>query len=402
MRRRSRLVGIVFVVVVGLLATAIGVTATGLAVMSDEHTPGVAVTNSTNYLSPTAENTTRQVYETATIDVAAAVAADAERLDGEQRRLTIDNRLRNAENTTEVARTMVRKMESEVSALDERQRQLFEAFSAGTITSPELVRELAQLEVEANQYRELTEFMRNQARIPSGSSLSLRYRNLVSETPLLPSPLSERLEDAVTGNAEPTTLYIQSADDALVLATANESEYRRQATLRNQRDRGATDQFRAGDLPAPQAAFERAQELYPWTAGDVLAPNVQGYGNSPVYQFSANHSHGELHTYLDGGTTYPFHENQQKEPGSVPISETITNTENDLRLIVQSTAPTGPMLINLIGTGTDAPSEVTLRINGHSIGTVTVGEELWTVQPLGEFAVSAVAGGNETVSVTAP
>jgi len=402
MRRRSRLVGILLVVVVGIAATAVGVSATVPAVMSDEHTPGITATNSTNYLSPSAENTTRQVYETADIDVAGAVAADGERLEGEQQRFIVDQRLTNAGNTTDVARETLTKIESSVSRLDERQRQLFEQFSAGELTNEMLVRELARLEVEAAQYRELITFTQSQARIPSDTSLSRRYGNLASETALLPNPLSKRIERVITGNAEPVTVYFQSADDALIFSTANGSEFLRQATVRANRDRAAVDQFKAGDLPAPQAAFERARELYPWTADDVLAPNVQGYGNSSVYLFSANHSHGELDTYLDGRTTYPFHEIQKKEPGSVPISSTTTNTENDLRLIVQSTAPTGPMLINLVGTGSDTPSEVTLTINGHSIGTVEVGEELWTIQPVGEFQVSALADGNTTVSVTVP
>lgn len=401
MRRRSRLVVIVFVVLVGIAATAVGVAATGPSVLSDEHTPGIEVTNSTNYLSPSAENTTRQVYETVHVDVAGAVATDGERLEGEQRRLLIDEQLTQA-NTTEVAREIIQEIETGVTQLDERQRQLFEQFSDGEITNEVLMRELARLEATATQYRELSRFTQNQARIPSDTSLSLRYRNLASETTLLPSHLSKRIQRVIAGNTEPTTVYIQSTADALVLATAKESEYLRQATDRSLRDPTATDQFKQSDLPAPQAAFERAKALYPWTADDVLTPNVQGYGDSSVYLFTANHSHGELNTYIDGRTNYPFHENQKKKPGSVPISSTTTNTENDLRLIVQSTAPTGPMLINLVGTGSDAPSEVTLTINGNEIGTVTVGEELWTVQPVGEFQVTAHAGGNETASVTVP
>jgi hypothetical protein len=402
MRRRSRLGAIVFVVVVGIAATAVGVSATVPSVMTDEHTPGISVTNSTNYLSPSTENTTRQVYERADVDVAGAIAVDAERLEGEHRRMILDTQLSTGGNTTDIARDTVAEIEAKVSELDQRQNQLFEQFSAGEISNERLVRELAQLEVTADQYRELSRFARTQSRIPDDTSLSRRYRNLASETPLLSSPLSERIEGVITGTADPLTVYFQSADDALVMATANGSKYLRQATVRTNRDRTATDRFRASDLPAPQAAFERANELYPWTANDVLAPNVQGYGNSSVYLFSANHSHGELNTYLDGKTQAPFHENQRKDPGSVPISSTTTNTENDLRLIVQSTAATGPMLINLVGTGSDAPSEVTLTINGHPIGTVAVGEELWTVQPLGEFQVTALTDGNATVSVTVP
>lgn len=401
MRRRSRLVAIVFVFVVGIAATVVGVSATVPSVMTDEHAPGISVTNSTNYLSPSTENITRQVYERADVDVAGAIAADAERLEGEHRRMILDTKLTSG-NTTDVARDTLVEIETRLSELDQRQERLFEQFSTGELSNERLVRELARLEVTATQYRELSTFAQNQARIPSDTSLSHRYRNLASETTLLSSPLSDRIERVVTGNAEPLTVYFQSADDALVMATANESAYYRQATVRSNRDRTATDLFRASGLPAPQAAFERANELYPWTAADVLAPNVQGYGNSSVYLFSANHSHGELNTYLDGSTQAPFHENQRKEPGSVPISLTTTNTENDLRLIVQSTAPTGPMLINLIGTGSEAPSEVTFTINGDSIGTVEVGEELWTVQPVGEFQVTARTDGNATVSVTVP
>lgn len=405
MSRRVRLVVIVLLVAaVGTVVAAVGVAATETLTVptTQDDSQTIQVSNSTNYLSPAAENVTKQGYQTAGVDVAGAIAADRERLEGDHHRLSLDERLANATDTTTVARETLREIQADIATLDETQRQLFMDYSAGDISNETLFREVARLSVAAEQYRELAAHAQGQSRIPEDSPLSTQYANLAAETVLLSQPIAERIESAVSGTADSVTVYVQSADEGLVLATVRADRYFRQATLHNNRDPEAVDMFVEDELPAPQAASERAKELYPWASQGFLSPPISGFGNSSVYLFNASHSHGSLQAYIDGGTTDAFHESQVKEPGSVPVSGTFTNTSNDLRVIVQSTAPTGPMLVSIVGTTGDAPSEVEIRINGHSVGRLGVGEQLWTVQPVGGFDIVVTAPTNETVSVTVP
>jgi len=171
--------------------------------------------------------------------------------------------------------------------------------------------------------------------------------------------------------------------------------------LRAERDPGGDDQFAAEnpDVPA-QPAFSRGVQLYSWAEGSNA--DSRGFRGTSIYVFRANHSHGTLFSYLDGGTTNPFHEYQFKRSAAVPVTETETNTSQSLRLNVQYTDPTGPMLVSLIGSGGAVPPSTTVTVDGQRVGRITGGGQLWTVQPIGTFSVTVTTEAGESVSVTVP
>jgi len=399
MSRSSRTRVGVFVAVSVLFLVAGAVMAADTLAVSEHQSPEmIEVENSSNYLSPPAENVTRQQYETADLDVSGAIAADAARLQGDKERNRVEYELTRAAEPAEVAEELIAPIEHDVARLETKQRHLVQNHSAGDISDGTFVREVVRHEATAQQYRSIAEHVREEVALPD--ALGTRYGNLRGEIPLLPAPLSEQLDRATTGEVDPTQVYIQSSPNSFVLGTVVDETYVRQAVLFDQRDRAADDQFVLDSRAAPEAAFSRGASLYPWANNDNFGPNIQGFGTSSVYLFSSSHSHGELRSYLDGGTTNPFYEYQQKNALSVPVTQFTQDTNNGLRLTVESTAPTGPMRIQVLGTGDTELSDIDVSINGQTLVRIDDGEDFWTIQPVGTFEVTATTPEGESVTVT--
>jgi hypothetical protein len=349
----------------------------------------ISATNSTNYVVPDRANVTRESYAEADLDLATVIAADTERIKGQYN----DHYYRwIQESRSEVAArtTIADQIDERVQRLENQQHQLFDEYSNGKLSTGTLLRELAQLEVAAQNHRaNIDQFFENGA--------SETPSRLLVEMSMLRNPVSEHLVDALSTRRESVSVYVVSAPDSLVAATVVEDTYFRQATLRGQRDPAGSDQFAEGDQGRAQAAGSRAQSLY-----SNQVDTARGFTGTHLYEFSINHSHGELVGYLDGSTTNPVHEYQYKRPVVSVPAETTSNTGDSFRLNVQYTDSTGPMAVTLLGTGSDVPPTVDITVDGEFVGSIGRSSQLWTIQPLGSFTVTAVTDDGESVSVTVP
>lgn len=356
----------------------------------------IDVDNSSNYLSPRADNVTQRDYEAASLDVAGAVQGDALRLQGEHRTHSLQERFESSGNTTVVATQTVRMLERDVRELEQQKRQLYRDYSEGNIETSALFREVVRLGVTADQYRKMTNTVQN--RISSSKPVTTRYKNLKGELAMMPSPLASHLEAGLTTGGQ-TPLYVQGGNESLVLATVEGDTFLRQAMLLSERDRTALEQFGDGERSEADDAFARAESLYPWTISDSSQPEIRGFGNSSVYRLRASHSHGELQTYIDGGTTNPFFELQEKNPFSVPVTDFTQTTDEGLRLDIQLTNPTGPMRIEVIETGDLDANNITVSIGDDQVTTISSGDDFYTIQPMGTFEVTAKTDTGEEVSI---
>jgi len=349
----------------------------------------ISATNSTNYVVPDRANVTRQEYEQVDLDIASVVAADTERIKGRYDELYYQ--WIQESRTEEAAMTTIsQRIGQRVERLERRQQRLFDDYSSGELSTGTLVRELARLEIAAQNHRSNIDqfFEDGTSETPSG---------LLVETAMLRNPVSEQLVDAQSTRQDPVSVNVVSAPDSLVAATVVEDTYYRQATLRAERNPAGTDQFAQGDEGRAQAAGSRAQSLY-----SDQVDTVRGFTGTHLYEFSMNHSQGELVGYLDGSTTNPVHEYQYKRPVVSVPAETTSSTGESFRLNVQYTDSTGPMAVTLLGTGSDVPPTVDVTVDGQYVGTIDQSGQLWTIQPLGSFTVTASTEDGETVSVTVP
>ena len=356
----------------------------------------IDVANSSNYLSPPSENVTQERYESVGVDVAGAVEADTLRLQGENENRALEHGLSNADGENSLERETVRQLEAASLTLEQQRYQLLQDYSNGTVETPTLFRELVRLDVTAEQHRQLADTARDEGNV--AGSLSVRYTNAEGTPALIPSRMASSLESGLV-HGDQSPVYVQGANESLVIATVSGDTYLREALLFDQYDPDAPEQFGTGERSEPADAFHRAELLYPWTIANTFEPDIRGFGNSSVYRLTAEHSHGSLLSYLDGATTNPFYEIHEKNSLLVP-TESYQEIGNGMRLDVDATAPTGPMEIDVRQTLGGEADEIHIYVDDSYLGTLDGSGELWTVQPRGTFEVTAETDEGDSVSVT--
>jgi len=373
-----------------LVAASVGAVGLATALSTADGTPPevIETPNSTSYVAPDAANLTRQEYEEVDLDVGAAMATDVERLQGRHDELLITDL---ETESSDGARTTVGVLEARVTTLERRHERVLQNYSDGDISTETLLTELARIEVAARQYRGTINQL---GEADLSGSLAERVAALSVEPTVLDQPVTERVVRAKTTGTESVRVYVGTADDGIVAATVIEDRYVRQATLRGERDPFSDDQFAEGPEGRAQAASDRASTIY-----SSQTDTVRGFAGTQVYEFRANHSLGEVFAYLDGATTNTFHEHQHKQPVVSIPAKTRSNTAESFRLNVQYTNETGPMAISLLGTGAGDLPPVTISINRQEVGTIDGGGEIWTIQPMGEFTVTATTEDGESAAV---
>ena len=391
---------ILLLVCVLALALAAGAVATADVVVSDEEDEQrpaeiIEVQNSSNYLSATSDNVTQESHTSAGLDVSGAVEADALALQGTHERLALESALEAPEAHGDIEVETLEMLESDTEALERQQQRLFADYSEGGVDTSTLVREVVRLEATAEQYRQVRETILEEG---VSSRLTTRYSNLEGEAPFIPSPIAPMLEAGLAGEGD-IPLYVQGGNDSLVLATVSEDgTYLREAVLHSNRDTDAQQQFGAGGRSEAEDAFNRAEFLYPWASAEQFRPDLRGFGNNTVYRFTSEHSHGVTRSYLDGATTNPFYEIHEKNALTVPVADFSQRTDNNLRLTVESIAPTGPILIDVRQTG-GASEQINVYIDDTHVKTLDGSGDFWSVQPIGSFEVTAENEAGEEVSV---
>jgi heat shock protein HtpX len=163
---------------------------------------------------------------------------------------------------------------------------------------------------------------------------------------------------------------------------------------------GLTLLIRAHSRRREYAADDRAAELYTWLY-ERQRPSFTYYGTSGIYELTASHPNGELTAYLDGGTTNVFYEEQTRNLEDVQTSDTATATNGTLRVTVQRSTETGPLLVTASDADTDATVDGTVTIDGQRVGETGSDGALWTVEPSGDYAVTVTSDERET-TVTVP
>ena len=367
----------------------------------------VDVSNTTNYLFPGSDSN-RQAYVRANVDVSSALAASGTRLDSQLKAGTLDTRLSRASSGKRLAivQAAVTDAERRLARLNASQRTLYQAYNNGTFSRQQFLRQLVRLEVRATELEQLLDRLETSAeahlRGSLPASLETRLASLRSAVVVLPDPLTERMRASVLGNDTPLVVYTEGADDAVVLATIDGPQYRRQATLLGEHHPDTPDQFEQGDQQAIAQVVERTTELYPWAYSNdrQFSRRIESIGPATsIYRIEADHPQGSLASYISGSTTNAFHEIQTLDPATVPIHRIVSNETATLNVTVTTTTESGPMYVEL-ATPAGVPQNGTVFVDGQPVGTTGSDGSLWTVRPSGPFALSVVGENGERVSLT--
>lgn len=360
--------------------------------------------NRSNYLMPDSP-TVREEYAMASVDVAGAVAADAQELHGNYERGSFR---RAWSDSSELAkRRLVRNEFAEIrvrlDALEADREALWRAYRGGDASTATFLRRSHLLHVRSVQLEERWSTVQNLLSIasepPHVQDYLLPIRALESRTIILKNPVGETLEDPLFGRTGSKSLYVLFSEDSLVLAETSSGELTRLAHDSSSLVRNGTDQFADNRVESARARFK---SLYPWADRNAIeSPLVFPFGNTSIYRGEISHPQGDLAVFLDGTTRNVFREHQDLTLDSVPFEGSLTNNTAELAIRVNTTVPTGPMHVQLEQSGTRAPVPGTVRIDGTVVGTTGESGSLWTVQPRDSFTVNATVA-NDTIIVNGP
>jgi hypothetical protein len=353
-------------------------------------------TNSSGYLQPAGASAERRTYVTHGVGVGAAVAADVAALRARHDRLTMRQKLEAAPDRAsrlETLQTRLAVLENRTAAIRRAQRRARAAYLDGSASRATLLRRLARLDARA----EATERVRNRVEDRlSGSSAGAgetltETQNLEVALETVGGPATRRVRQRFSGNRSAGVTYVSVlGSHGLVVATVADGRFYRDALDRTARDPTAVSQFSGADEPEISVALRRAARLYPWAfeAGSAAQP-LRGYGDTDVYRITAEHPHGSLSAYLDGGTKGVFRELQQRRLEEVPVTETYRATGDGLVLRLNATHETGPLGVTVTRQATGQPVNASLAVDGITIGTTGIDGHRWTVQPRGAATVVA-------------
>lgn len=357
----------------------------------------VSAGETSEYLAASAESIQRTGGGTATLDVAGAVGANAGEVRVDYADASLQRAYLAAESDTEretVVRNGTEAVTDRVDDLERKERLAVDRFETGEISERELLRTLAVVHREAEATETSIEWLSNvadnQGMDAESDQLSSQEVRLIR----LQSPLRASINDSLDGG-ETTDYYVESSENGLVIAAmedTNQPTYLREADDPTARTVNIDDRYN-GALQA----LDRIEALYPWTVGNNtgLSADAIGPPRVRVYQFQITHPHGELTTYLDGGSEEITHEFHRTDPEELPTT-TVDTTGDDFRLQLDTTRAGGPLSIAAFDTATGDPVDADIEVNDRPVGST--GEEgLWTVAPRGAATINATYAG-ETVT----
>lgn len=370
------------------------------------------VDNTTNQLTIPDGQVRASTHEDASVDVATAVQTGSNRLHQRQDTLAFEARFRQLDTDAQRAALVgdtLADVQRRQTALDERQDAAIRRFANGELTARQFLQVRLLVHAEATELLETLDSVDTAPDTVPGYSLnpalSTQLRNAEGELRTLSGPVAQRLSASMVGSGSVDSIYIEASTDGYVLATVAEDRYVRETRLDDERDPSAPDQFRqtaqeTDGVDRFNAADERASELYTWLY-ERQRPSFTYYGTTGIYELTANHPNGQLTAYLDGGTTNVFYEEQFRDLSGVQTTDTVTRIDGSLRVTIQRSTRSGPMLVAVTDEASGDAVDATLAIDGQPVGATGADGALWTVEPDGAYAVNVTADTTNT-TVTVP
>jgi hypothetical protein len=369
----------------------------------DDVAPIASPGNTSNYLALPDGADTRNRFGNATLDFGATVAADSARLQESLDSQIAIEAFRAAPNSsakTESLRRAANDLENRTAALDRHQKRTIEQFAADRISTEMLFRRIAEIDSRARAIYSSTQRIERIAENTEGYvvpfDLSARFNNIEQRAGLLYTGWRSNVRESLAGTQGSRQYLLSGTNDALVAAGAVNGQYVREAYIDSQYQRGGNDRF-DGSL---SDALDYVYELYPWAEANQRPPysDIDTLVGS-VYQVEINHQQGRLLTYLDGSTGNVFLEIQQTRLSTLPVAETVTETNEsaDLSLRTNLTYPTGPMELTVRNTATGTPADARITVDGQFVGETGTDGSLWTVQPDETARIVATDGDDRVV-----
>jgi hypothetical protein len=212
------------------------------------------------------------------------------------------------------------------------------------------------------------------------------------ELQTLRGPVRERVGETVRGDAPPTRVYVQTADDGVVLSAVVDDEYVREVYDGSRRDGSSGSRIavdRIGDIlqDSYPIIYDRANGMF-----STLQDQRQA---SPTFGTQMRYANGEVVAYIDRGSAQVFREVQSVQLNQSPPTDPRRVTQSNLELNVYPSYEGGPMLVEVVDARSGDPvrADVTFTTgDGETrlIGTADDDGRLWAVMPNESVRVRAI------------
>lgn len=335
-------------------------------------------------------------------DVGISLAGGGEQIDARYHQHLTDERLERASDDAERHAVLLEetaRLEERITRIAASERQALRSYHAGEIGERTLVNRFALIHRSASAHEQSLAHLDDLASETPGVDVDEELGTLSGETETLQGPIRRRaIETSEPGLG---VIHVTAGDSGVLLATASDGRYVREAYRADRYDPGGEGSIGVGDA-------ERAvRDQYAWLdsipeekkSWSLEEPQPRIGVGGDIYRVSVVHSYGDLVAYLDKSSGDVFREHQSLELSSVPTSGQVVALSDGLRLVVNRTYETGPAEVRLVDAETGDPVSGQVTVNGQFVGRTDADGVVWFVQGPDETEVTATVGVN-TVSIT--
>ncbi|WP_323172036.1 hypothetical protein [Natrialba sp. PRR66] len=366
----------------------------------ETQTTPVVIENTTNQLPLSGGIQGSHAETGADLGTSLASSSIQMQVDYEQYAL-VDQEFAQATNDEQVAmiQAAYNRTQERIESLDERERTAVRAHADGDLSDTELIQVYLETYHEAVALSDLLTDLKVRADQVSDYSLPAQQprtdqKTLDFYTSTIRTNIADASQSIRSGN---TYEYrIQTSQDGYRLSTLSGDSYLIETARFDNRDTTEQNQYRSQD-----EAQERLKELYPWTLSH-RGSHTQDNSVENFYWLSLDHPHGELSTYLDGGTGDIYQEIQVVSADSLPTVESKTKSWNSsFEVTLNKTPAHGPVELTATDVDTGEPIQATIMIDGVEIGETDENGQLEYLPPTEAYDL-AINGESSRVSTGIP
>lgn len=294
----------------------------------------------------------------------------------------------------ELVRADVDEYETMVDDAIATEREAYERYARGEISSAAFVAELgalydraAVLEEQADMYVDIVRGLPTPSDQQQVTLLRGDLSQLKHEVTGLRGPVKADIAADLAGESSRSShVFLQASEDGYSVSTTGDGVFTRQVYVAHNRDRDGGSGF-----TNIETARERTAALYPWTFEQSIGTDSVLRGG--IYWNRIDHPHGTTTTYVDSGTERPFREIQETNLAAVPTVEAAAEVDDGLAVTIDRTYAGGPAQVHVADTDTEEPvAGATILVDDRPVATTDQTGSAWFVTPGDRFVVTVEDG----------
>jgi hypothetical protein len=335
---------------------------------------------------------------TAGPDAGAALTLRANRLASRHRELILDERLSGVQSDSarfDILSSALDRAEDRVVAIREQEADATAAYGRGSTTGAELARRLARTRGRGVALDSFLGRVRTAGRSVGARAIVERSDAVALRASTLTGPVRSRVVSAIRGE-QPTQVYVETANETLVVAATTDDTYRREVSVPVVSDESKT-------VITLATAITRVAEYYPSAYADRTRVEAGGNREAGLYRIGViGPTSTRTDVFLEARSRRVFRETRVRPLRSLPTVESSATTADGVRLSVSTAYRGGPLLVHTTREASQDGVAATIRVDDTRVGTTGPNGRLWTVAPRGQSTIRANVTDGPTLSVMTP